>query len=247
MCCVQRPSLGVRCSEAVQMITVAVFNQKGGVGKTTLTLNLAVEVARRRGNWVCVVDTDPQRCLGDWWRLRKSEQPTLVECRLDQARQVAGVARQQGVTHLFFDTAPRAASSGLLPVVRDADVVLVPTRPSAMDLRAIGGTMQFLHEANAETVAVLNACPPRGLCGESGVARQARDALEDWGHEVAAVSIGQRTVFSSALADGWAVSECEPGSKASTEISRLWEWLIEGPLAMGEPAPAEQDPTANAA
>ena len=213
------------------LIKIATINQKGGVGKTTLTIQLAAEVSRQKGTWVCVADTDIQRSLGDWWRSRDSEQPVLVECRLDQVQRVIRVAEEQGVTHLFFDTAPRADPVGLAPLARLVDLVLIPTRPSAVDLRAISGTLRFLHEANAPAAVVLNACPPRNITGDASVVRQARRVLEEHGAMVAAISIGQRNALALPVVGGRTAVESEPQSKAAAEIARLWQWVSTNPLA----------------
>jgi len=103
-----------------------------------------------------------------------------------------------------------------------SDLILVPTRPAILDLRAILGTLDILKSAASRSLIVLNACPPPRGTGEATLTGDARRALAAFGVPVAAVPIVNRTVFSSALLTGQTAGEVEPGGKAANEMRALW-------------------------
>ena len=114
-----------------------------------------------------------------------------------------------------------SVASDLGSLCRAADYVLIPCRPSILDLRAVGGTVELVKAARVAAAIVLNACPaPRGA-GEASVTHEARRALLQYGLPVLPVAIGQRAVLAHALAAGLAVEEFEPDSKAAAEIRAL--------------------------
>lgn len=113
------------------------YPQKGGVGKTTLAGHLAVEAERSGAGPVALLDTDPQGSLAAWWNARAAETPLFVRgdlATLDgQLRQLA----EAGVGLVVIDTPP-AITDNIAAVVCQADLVVIPTRPSPHDLRAAG-------------------------------------------------------------------------------------------------------------
>jgi len=205
------------------MQTVALLARKGGTGKTTLAVHLAV-LAAQTGRRVLLVDTDPQRSAGDWWRVRKSDDLQLVECAVQRMPAVLEAARADGVDLVVVDTRP-SVEADTAEIARLADMVLIPTRPGILDLRAIAATAEVMRMARpgtAGTMIVLNAVPAGRGIGENSLTAEARHALGAYHLPVAEVSIGNRQAFAHALIDGRAITEFEPDGKAARELRTLF-------------------------
>lgn len=198
------------------MTSIALLAQKGGAGKTTLALHLAVLAGD-----ALLVDLDPQRSAAGWYETRDAELP---EVAVGSARDLAPALAATRRKFVFVDTAPHAAEDARI-VAGLVDLVVIPTRPAILDLRAIGSTVEIAGAAGAAAVIVLNACPPGRGDHEAAVTIEARKALATYRLPVAPVSVTQRAALAHALNDGRAVTEYEPGGKAAAELTRLWKWI----------------------
>lgn len=206
------------------MKTLALLARKGGVGKTTLAVHLAVIAAEKRR--VLLVDTDPQRSATDWWRARAGDVPELVTCEAKQVPDVLRAARADGVDLVVLDTRP-SVEADTAAIARLADLVLIPTRPAILDLRAIGATVEVVKALKAQAMIVLNAAPPPRGASEASLTTEARSALGAYGLSVVPVAVGNRAALAHALVDGRAVTEFEPTGKASAELRGLFLQLEE--------------------
>jgi chromosome partitioning protein len=198
------------------MTTIAVISQKGGAGKTTLTLNLAV-AAERAGLASCIVDLDPQASAREWGKSREAEAPVVISTHASQLIEVLGTARENGAALAFIDTAPHSERDALA-AARAADLILIPCRPSILDLRAIASSKELADLARTPALAIVNAAPPRGT-----LAQEARVAIRETGLEIASPIVYQRAAFVHSLTIGQSVQEFEPGGKAAEEIDALFE------------------------
>ena len=205
---------------------LALLAQKGGAGKSTLALHLAV-LAQQEGLRTLLVDLDPQRSAAGWWRARTADTPELVETEPDRLADVIEAARADGVALVVVDTRP-SAERDALTVARQASLSLIPTRPSILDLRAIGATAELVRETRRPGGIVLNACPPGRGGADAAIVTEARIGLRDYGLPVVPVAIHQRADLAHALIDGRAVSEFAPMGKATRELRKLWRWAKEG-------------------
>lgn len=203
------------------MKTVAVVSQKGGAGKTTLALHLAV-AAELAGTRCAVVDLDPQASAAGWKDHRQAETPAVVSAQAVRLPQVLDAARQGGAGLAVIDTAPHSEGASLA-AIRAAELVLIPCRPAILDLRAIGSSVDLVRLAGRPGVIVLNAVPPRG----SAVVADATAAAAAYGLAVAPVHIGQRAAYGHSLTAGLTAQEYEAGGKAAEDIARLYAWLCE--------------------
>ena len=197
---------------------VAVLSQKGGAGKTTLALNLAVEAARLGGG-AAVVDIDPQASATAWSDLRNAACPAVRSCavgRLTQTLEEAG----KGADWIFIDTEPHAEGAALA-AARSAELVLIPCRPALFDLIAISASIDLALLAGKPARIVLNAVPPRG-----GLAAETRTALVGAGYSVTAAALGQRAAFVHSLTAGASAAEYEPQGKAAAEVRALFAELV---------------------
>lgn len=209
------------------MKTLAVLSRKGGAGKTTVALHLAV-VAQAAGRRVALVDMDPQRSAADWWRSRQAETPELVETDPGQLSAVVKAAKADGVDLLIVDTRP-SAEADALEAATAADLALLVVKPSILDLRAVAGTVETVKRAKTPAVILLNQAPPSRGQVEASIVQEARAALQGYGLPVVPVILHARAAYHAALIDGRAVNELEPNGKASAEILALWRHL-EGQL-----------------
>ena len=201
------------------MQTLAVMSQKGGAGKTTLVVHLAVE-AHRRGIRVEIIDTDPQQSAGVWSRARGGESPIVTHVQPTRLKAALDQRVKDGIELVIVDTAPHAGPDAV-DVARLADKVLIPVRPGVFDLAAARQTIEIVREAGVDSMLVLSACPHR-----TPEVPMAREALGMSGLPVAATQIGDRRSFSRAIQTGRAVTEFEPDGKASEEIRALLEEIL---------------------
>jgi chromosome partitioning protein len=205
------------------MRTICLLAQKGGTGKTTLCLHLAV-LANELGLDAVIVDIDPQGSSTAWRRRRQLERPRVERCPADGLEERLGELEAQGSDLVLLDTAPHSSHDAATAVTL-ADFVLIASRPAILDLEAIGESVKIVKRREARGAVVLNACPPPHIFGETAIVREAREAVAVYGLPVSPVSVSQRAAFSHALIDGHAVTEYESKGKAAAEIRSLWNWI----------------------
>lgn len=204
------------------MKTIAILSQKGGTGKTTLALHLAV-AAERAGHTAVVIDLDPQSSSAGWAESRTGEQgPEVAIAHAPRLKSILEAAATNGVTLAVLDTAPHSQGDAMT-AAQLADTILIPCRPGILDLRAISATVQIAKMAAKPAVVVLNACPPQGRA----LADEAEQAVKGYGVDVAPVRLVQRAAFAHSLASGQTAQEYEPDGKAAKEISQLYEWACQ--------------------
>ncbi len=200
------------------MLILALASQKGGVGKTTLAGHLAVEAEARGHGPVALIDTDPQGSLAAWWNGREAGTPLFAQATIaDLSRQLDGL-RQGGVRLVVVDTPP-AITDNIAAVVRLADLVLIPTRPSPHDLRAVGATVDLVERCGRPMVFVVNGAAPRAR-----ITADVAVALSQHG-TVAPVTLHQRVDFASSMIDGRTAQEVGPSSNSAREVAELWTYV----------------------
>lgn len=200
------------------MKTVAFIAQKGGVGKTTLAVNLAVACKGK----ATLFDIDPQESAVMWADRREAELPHvefLTERRLSEALRVA---EQQDFALAIIDTPP-AAGPHALAAAQTADLVLIPCRPSLIDLDAIRRTAMLIKSAGVPAFVVFNAAPH----GATTLLDDARAIVEGAGLRAAPPVLRERSAYRAAWPQGKAVTETEPRGKAAAEVAALRDWVSE--------------------
>jgi chromosome partitioning protein len=201
---------------------VALLNQKGGVGKTTLALHVAGAWAAQ-GKRVVVIDADPQGSALDWSEQRAKEGLPRLFGVLGLARDTLHVEAPEiarDFNHVLIDGSSRIAAL-MRSAMLAADLALVPAQPSPFDGWASGQTLRLLQEARVfrpQLIArfVLNRCGARTI-----IAREMAEALADHEPPVLAARVGQRVVFADAARTGRLVCEMPQGESAMREIAAL--------------------------
>lgn len=212
------------------MKKVALIAQKGGVGKTTVAVNLAIAA----GPKTALFDLDPQESAVIWADRRAAEAPHvefLTDRRLPDG---LSAAEKQGFLLAIIDTPP-AAGSQAFTAAQAADLVLIPCRPSLVDLDAIRRTAQLVKSAGITAYVVFNAAPP----GATTLLEDARAIVEATGLAVAPVILRERSAYRGAWPMGKGVTETEPNGKAAGEIWALKKWVFEQ-LQMCTPAKVQK-------
>ncbi|MEB3311998.1 MAG: ParA family partition ATPase [Snowella sp.] len=200
------------------MKTLSILSQKGGAGKTTLAIHLAV-AAELSGQQTALIDIDPQASATSWGDSREQESPVVVSAQSSRLEKVLEAAREAGAKLAIIDTAPHSESASLV-AARAADFILIPCRPAILDLRAIGSTIDLVKIADKPASIILNTVPPRG-----GLAEDAKKAIAIYEISVCPVYIKNRAAFSNSLTAGLTAQEYEPQGKAAAEIKQLYKWI----------------------
>ncbi|PZR00081.1 MAG: cobyrinic acid a,c-diamide synthase [Cereibacter sphaeroides] len=201
-----------------KVITIA--QQKGGSGKTTLAVNLAVAFARM-GHNVALLDTDPQGSLGRWFMARRE--------RLGDPGMELSTASAWGVSYeceklrkindfVIVDTPPKV-DADLRPALREADLILIPVAASHVDLWAVEGVLDLAERERKRATIVLNRTKAGTRLAEEVAAAAALST------SVAGSRLGQRVVFAETLGNGMGAQE--PGkSAASAEVQALADEIL---------------------
>ena len=202
------------------MKTIAILSQKGGSGKTTLALHLAV-AAQQDGKTAVISDLDEQASATMWYRARQESLPHVQPTHSAALDQFVVEAERQGVDFLFIDTAPQSDKPAI-SAAEVADIILVTCKPSVMDLRAIQNTLRLTKLANlkpgAKVSAVLTQIEPFGKLHE-----EARAALRKLAINVLPCGLGRRVAYHHGLIDGRTALEYEPEGKAAQEVRALYK------------------------
>ncbi len=201
---------------AGHVITVA--QQKGGSGKTTLAVHLAVHFLCA-GRSIAVLDTDPQGSLGRWFMARVERTGGAPQMEFSTASawgvgyEVTKLSKEFDM--VFIDTPPKA-DSDLRPALREADLVLVPVAASALDLWATESVLDLVDRTRKPALMVLNRTRPG-----TRVFTETAAAVRELPAPAADAVLGNRVVYAEAMGDGWGVTERARSSPAAAEIAAL--------------------------
>jgi chromosome partitioning protein len=202
------------------MKTLAIISRKGGAGKTTIALHLAV-AAEAHGLPTAVFDLDPQASAALWSDHRGEHQPAVVPAQAPRLPSLLAQARQQEAALAILDTAPHA--DGIASeAATHADLILIPCRPSSFDLDAIGASIRLARAAERPAAVIINAAPVQGVETD-----EAMEAIASAGVEVCPVVLHQRKPYASRIHEGRTASEIEPKGKAAQETQALLEWVCD--------------------
>lgn len=204
------------------MRVIVVSSRKGGAGKTTVSGHLAVAAETAGEGPVALIDTDEQGNLAQWWNARETSTPLFASCSIKDLGAALKAMEEQGVKLVIIDTPPGMNTESRLvleQILPHADLVLVPTRPSPHDLRAIGATVELVERAKKRMIFVVN-----GAANRARITADAAIALSQHG-TVAPVTLFQRTDFAASMTDGRTVQELDANGKSAQEVTELWKYV----------------------
>lgn len=200
------------------MKTLAIISRKGGAGKTTISLHLAV-AAEAHGIATVVFDLDPQASSALWSDHRGEPIPAVVPAQSPRLASLLAQAKTQEAGLAILDTAPHA--DGIASdAATHADLILIPCRPSSFDLDAIGASIRLARATEKPAVVIINAAPTQGA-----ETAEAISAIESAGVEVCPIVLHQRKAFASRIHEGKTATEIEPKGKAAEETNALLLWI----------------------
>jgi len=204
-------------------IVITVAQQKGGTGKTTLAANLAAALAT--SHRVALLDIDPQRSLTRWNQIRQARAAGVVRLTFSEVSgwRLAAELERLKTAHdvVLIDSPPQIDTDARL-AIRGATLVLIPVQPSPPDIWAAEGTLKLAVAEKRRATLVLNRLPPSGRLRQSMIT-----SLREGAHPLLAATIGNRTGFASAFAEGLGVTEATPRSIAANELRALLSELLE--------------------
>jgi len=202
------------------MKTIVLAARKGGAGKTTLAASLAVAAEAGDAGPVVLLDLDPQGSLTSWWNAREAETPALANSTIAGLPAKLEALAEAGAALAVIDTPP-AITDQIRSVVQLADLVIIPTRPSPHDLRAVGSTVELVQDAGKPFLFALTQAKPNARLTVQAVA-----ALSEHG-VVAPAIIHDRDDYASSMIDGRTVTEADPRGRSSGEIAALCAFVLE--------------------
>ena len=206
---------------------IGVLNQKGGVGKTTISVNLAATLAKS-GRRVLLVDADPQGSALAWSSVREAEPlfPVIGMAKPTLHRELPALAKDFDL--VVIDGAPRVNQLARAAMLA-SDLVLIPVQPSPYDVWASADTVRLVREAQQFRAEIRAAFLINRRIAKTAIGRDAATALAEFGDvPVLATALGQRVVFAETAARGLAVIEVAPQSEAAAELMSLTALIIEG-------------------
>ena len=207
------------------MHTIALISRKGGAGKSTLAIGLAIAAAAE-GHKVCLLEADPLGTISNWRNRRTQPEPTVetVHDGYELTRRVPFLG-QCGVTLTIIDTAG-GWSETATAAIGVADLCLIPVRPSPADIEAAAPTLAAVRERNKPFAFVLNQTPPRSARLEGAITSLSETAASlHLTSLVALPTIVLRNDQQDALGKGLAVTEYAREGKSADEIRGLWQWV----------------------
>ncbi len=201
------------------MRTVALVTQKGGSGKSTLAACLAV-VAQQNGERVFLIDMDPQKSLTKWAHRRGDKTMPVETVSAAKLADALAALRKSGVTLVVVDT-PATDTPASEAAMKNADLCLIPARPTIFDIWSSEVTRGKLKTFGREYAFILNQCPPMQ---ESQRVLDGAAALESMGGLLRPL-VASRVAYQEAAREGLGTTELEPDGKAAEEMRVLWASL----------------------
>ena len=201
------------------MSVIALVGNKGGAGKTTLTVNLAVGLGRL--GRVAILDTDPQGSSAQWRTIADDDKvPPVISATDNLVDRVGELVKQYD--YLVVDCPPSVQAMQTLSILQVSDLALIPVQPSPLDLWASIHIEKAVMEARGgnpslKTLLVINQLEPR-----TTLSQLIRDALAEIRVPIAETSIRRRAVYRASALEGRSVYAMgRRGADAAAELDQL--------------------------
>jgi len=204
---------------------ISVLNQKGGVGKTTLSVNIAAALALAK-NKVLLVDADTQGSALDWHSSREKTAlfPVIGLAKPTLHKDMPELS--SSYDHVVIDGPPRANDVARSAIMA-SDMVLIPLQPSPYDVWAAEEIVKLIQEAQVfrENIKALFIVNRR--VANTAIGRDISSALAGYPFALTLSIIAQRVAFAESAAQGLSVLEFEPKGAAAKEIKSLVQEIME--------------------
>jgi chromosome partitioning protein len=201
------------------------MSRKGGVGKTTLSVNLAA-AAHAAGLKTVLVDLDGQRSARAWAKRRRRSGPAVLETTAGKLFPLWSAAANAGCDLMILDT-PAGGEAEAIQALRLADLCLLVSRPNYFDVAALERTVELVRQFDRAGLIVLNQAPPRRMGRESDAVENAVVALGRSGLPLARMGLRHRSLFPASAAKGLAAQELDRESLAAREVLGVWAQVRE--------------------
>ena len=205
-----------------KVITIA--QQKGGTGKTTLAVHLALAFTNYHNFKVAIIDTDPQGSLGKWFMIREEKKLSNDNLTFKTASlwgaQYESKALKKDHDIVIIDTPPKIESDAR-PSIEAADLVLIPMAASHVDFWATGAIVEIAKKANKKILIQINRANQR-----SKLISKTNDFIKSLNLSATKTIIGNRQIFASSMGEGKTAVEKQKKSNAIEEIKQLSEQIL---------------------
>lgn len=200
------------------MKKITLIAQKGGAGKTTLAIHLAV-AAKSSGLKIAIIDIDPQRSAVTWANLREDTSIPVAGVLSMEIVETLRMAEDDKFDLIIIDTPPHTAPI-VTKIAEAVDYIIIPCQPSLLDIDATSSTSRIVKAVGKKYIGVITRTPSKGFEVE-----ECRNALISMGIPVCPILIKDRVAYRRALIHGKAVTEFDKRGKAAQEINELWSFL----------------------
>ena len=205
-----------------KVITIA--QQKGGTGKTTLAVHLALAFIKYHNLKVAIIDTDPQGSLGKWFMIREEKKLSNDNLTFKTASlwgaQYESKALKKDHDIVIIDTPPKIESDAR-PSIESADLVLIPVAASHVDFWATGAIVEIAKKANKKILIQINRANQR-----SKLISKTNDFIKSLNLSATKTIIGNRQIFASSMGEGKTAVEKQKKSNAVEEVKKLSEQIL---------------------
>ena len=203
---------------------ITISQQKGGTGKTTLAVHLAMAFIKYHDLKVAIIDTDPQGSLGKWFMIRSEKKVSNENLTFKTASlwgaQYESKTLKNDHDIVIIDTPPKIESDAR-PSIEAADLVLIPMAASHVDFWATGAIVEIAKKANKKILAQINRSSQR-----SKLIDKTKDFIKSLDLESTQTIIGNRQIYTSSMGEGKTAVEKQRKGNAVDEIKKLSDQIL---------------------
>ena len=203
---------------------ITISQQKGGTGKTTLAVHLAMAFIKYHNLKVAIIDTDPQGSLGKWFMIRSEKKVSNENLTFKTASlwgaQYESKTLKNDHDIVIIDTPPKIEADAR-PSIEAADLVLIPMAASHVDFWATGAITEIAKQAKKKILVQINRSNQR-----SKLINKTKDFIKSLDLSSTKIIIGNRQIYTSSMGEGKTAVEKQKKGNAIEEIKNLSEQIL---------------------